>query len=114
VKFFPRFSTCFWTGTGHHQENNASQVHIVYHLTILRTGVIICSRHKFHRNELADTYNMSLFCIQVFFILRKKNNQVSFLHVYHHATMILNWWMAAKYLPVGQCKHCWMLTDRHC
>jgi elongation of very long chain fatty acids protein 4 len=43
--------------------------------------------------ELADT---------VFFILRKKNNQVTFLHVYHHATMIVNWWMAAKYLPVGQ------------
>lgn len=44
--------------------------------------------------ELADT---------VFFILRKKDNQVTFLHVYHHATMILNWWMACKYLPVGQC-----------
>lgn len=43
--------------------------------------------------ELADT---------VFFILRKKNNQVSFLHVYHHATMIINWWMAAKYVPIGQ------------
>jgi elongation of very long chain fatty acids protein 4 len=43
--------------------------------------------------ELADT---------VFFILRKKDNQVTFLHVYHHATMIANWWMAAKYIPVGQ------------
>jgi len=43
--------------------------------------------------ELADT---------VFFILRKKNDQVTFLHVYHHSTMIINWWMAAKYLPVGQ------------
>lgn len=43
--------------------------------------------------ELTDT---------VFFILRKKNNQVTFLHVYHHATMIANWWMAAKYIPVGQ------------
>lgn len=43
--------------------------------------------------EVADT---------VFFILRKKNNQVTFLHVYHHATMILNWWLVAKYLPSGQ------------
>ncbi|ESO02220.1 hypothetical protein HELRODRAFT_188628 [Helobdella robusta] len=43
--------------------------------------------------ELADT---------VFFILRKKNSQVTFLHVYHHATMIINWWMAAKYVPIGQ------------
>lgn len=43
--------------------------------------------------ELMDT---------VFFILRKKNDQVTFLHVYHHSTMIINWWMAAKYVPVGQ------------
>lgn len=43
--------------------------------------------------ELADT---------VFFILRKKDSQVTFLHVYHHATMIINWWMAAKYVPIGQ------------
>jgi len=43
--------------------------------------------------ELADT---------VFFILRKKDDQVTFLHVYHHSTMIINWWMAAKYVPVGQ------------
>jgi len=43
----------------------------------------------------------------VFFIVRKKNSQVTFLHVYHHATMIINWWMAAKYLPVGQCKCCY-------
>lgn len=43
--------------------------------------------------ELVDT---------IFFILRKKNSQVTFLHVYHHATMVMNWWMAAKYVPSGQ------------
>ncbi|XP_071139052.1 very long chain fatty acid elongase 4-like [Mytilus edulis] len=43
--------------------------------------------------ELLDT---------VFFILRKKFNQVSFLHVYHHCTMILNWWMGVKYVAGGQ------------
>nr|XP_039255418.1 elongation of very long chain fatty acids protein 4-like [Styela clava] len=42
--------------------------------------------------ELADT---------VFFILRKKFNQVSFLHVYHHATMLINWWLAIKYVAGG-------------
>ncbi|XP_044184403.1 elongation of very long chain fatty acids protein 4-like isoform X1 [Acropora millepora] len=35
----------------------------------------------------------------VFFILRKKNNQVTFLHVYHHASMCFLWWMVSKYLP---------------
>lgn len=43
--------------------------------------------------ELLDT---------VFFILRKKFNQVTFLHVYHHCTMLLNWWMGIKYVAGGQ------------
>ncbi|XP_058969045.2 very long chain fatty acid elongase 4 [Pocillopora verrucosa] len=36
-----------------------------------------------------------------FFILRKKNNQVSFLHVYHHASMCVLWWMVCKWVPGG-------------
>ncbi|RXM29077.1 Elongation of very long chain fatty acids protein 4 [Acipenser ruthenus] len=43
--------------------------------------------------ELLDT---------VFFLLRKKNNQITFLHVYHHATMIFNWWAGVKYVAGGQ------------
>ncbi|XP_016394983.1 elongation of very long chain fatty acids protein 4-like [Sinocyclocheilus rhinocerous] len=43
--------------------------------------------------ELTDT---------VFFILRKKNNQLTFLHVYHHGTMIFNWWAGVKYVAGGQ------------
>lgn len=42
--------------------------------------------------------------VQVFFILRKKNNQLTFLHTYHHATMIFNTWAGVKYVPGGQCK----------
>ncbi|XP_011495485.1 PREDICTED: elongation of very long chain fatty acids protein 7-like [Ceratosolen solmsi marchali] len=37
----------------------------------------------------------------VFFVLRKKQNQVSFLHVYHHTGMVLTTWAAVKYLPGG-------------
>ena len=40
----------------------------------------------------------------VFFVLRKKNNQISFLHVYHHATMFPIWWMGVKWVAGGQCK----------
>ena len=47
---------------------------------------------------------MQHFVFQVFFILRKKNNQISFLHVYHHCTMIINWWLGVKYIAGGQCK----------
>ncbi len=43
--------------------------------------------------ELLDT---------LFFILRKKNNQITFLHVYHHCTMIINWWLGVKYIAGGQ------------
>ncbi|XP_026175162.1 elongation of very long chain fatty acids protein 4-like isoform X2 [Mastacembelus armatus] len=38
----------------------------------------------------------------VFFILRKKFNQVSFLHVYHHCTMFILWWIGVKWVPGGQ------------
>ncbi|KAI5646317.1 GNS1/SUR4 family domain-containing protein [Phthorimaea operculella] len=42
--------------------------------------------------ELLDT---------VFFILRKKNNQVTFLHVYHHTVMPLFSYYGVRYYPNG-------------
>lgn len=42
--------------------------------------------------ELSDT---------VFFILRKKQNQVSFLHVFHHCAMPICWWWGVKFVPGG-------------
>lgn len=50
----------------------------------------------FFFSKIIDTFDT------VFFILRKKNSQVTFLHVYHHGSMILNWWLGAKYTPGGQ------------
>ncbi|GFR68975.1 elongation of very long chain fatty acids protein, partial [Elysia marginata] len=38
----------------------------------------------------------------IFFIMRKKNNQVSFLHVYHHATMFPIWYIGVKWVAGGQ------------
>ncbi|XP_018327717.1 elongation of very long chain fatty acids protein 7-like [Agrilus planipennis] len=37
----------------------------------------------------------------VFFVLRKKNNQISFLHVYHHTGMVLLGWAGTKYIAGG-------------
>jgi elongation of very long chain fatty acids protein 4 len=34
-----------------------------------------------------------------FFVVRKKNNQISFLHVYHHASMLFLQWCLVKYVP---------------
>jgi GNS1/SUR4 family len=42
--------------------------------------------------ELLDT---------IFFVLRKKDNQVSFLHLYHHSVMPLISWGCTKYYPGG-------------
>ncbi|KAF7413396.1 hypothetical protein HZH68_001885 [Vespula germanica] len=42
--------------------------------------------------ELLDT---------VFFVLRKKEKQVTFLHVYHHTVMPMIAWGATKYYPGG-------------
>lgn len=42
--------------------------------------------------ELLDT---------VFFVLRKKNNQVSYLHLWHHTLMPICAWIGVKFLPGG-------------
>jgi GNS1/SUR4 family len=42
--------------------------------------------------EFTDT-----FC----FIVRKKDNQLTFLHVYHHSTMPTLWWIGVKWVPSG-------------
>lgn len=43
--------------------------------------------------ELLDTF---------FFIVRKKERQITFLHVYHHAIMLLHTWWFVKFVPGGQ------------
>jgi len=35
-------------------------------------------------------------------VLRKKNNQVTFLHKYHHGSMFLLWWIQVRHTPGGQ------------
>ncbi|KOC64048.1 Elongation of very long chain fatty acids protein 1 [Habropoda laboriosa] len=35
------------------------------------------------------------------FVLRKKNKQISFLHLYHHVSTILLAWLITKYIPVA-------------
>lgn len=42
--------------------------------------------------ELLDT---------VFFVVRKKDRQITFLHLYHHTVMPLISWGATKYYPGG-------------
>uniref|UniRef100_A0A3P8S2C0 Elongation of very long chain fatty acids protein n=1 Tax=Amphiprion percula TaxID=161767 RepID=A0A3P8S2C0_AMPPE len=37
----------------------------------------------------------------IFFVLRKKNSQVTFLHVYHHSIMPFTWWFGVRFAPGG-------------
>lgn len=41
--------------------------------------------------------------LQVFFILRKKQSHVTFLHVYHHTNMVLSTWAYLKYVKGKEC-----------
>jgi len=41
------------------------------------------------------------FCDTFFFVVRKKNNQISFLHVYHHVSMLILQWCLLKFVPGG-------------
>lgn len=38
----------------------------------------------------------------VIFALRKKPNQITFLHVFHHFSMVVNSWLGVKYVAGGQ------------
>jgi elongation of very long chain fatty acids protein 4 len=42
------------------------------------------------------------FQLQVFFVLRKKDKQISFLHVHHHAGVFFGDWIIMKFLPGKQ------------
>ncbi|XP_029562307.1 elongation of very long chain fatty acids protein 4 isoform X2 [Salmo trutta] len=81
---------------------------------LLYLGVVWAGPKLMKRREPVDlkavliVYNFAMVCLsvymfhEVFFILRKKNSQLTFLHVYHHGTMIFNWWAGVKYLAGGQ------------
>ncbi|XP_070199142.1 very long chain fatty acid elongase 1-like isoform X2 [Littorina saxatilis] len=52
--------------------------------------------------EFADT---------MFFVLRKKNSQITYLHLYHHSSMPLLWWMGTRFAPGGEAFFCATLNS---
>lgn len=38
----------------------------------------------------------------VFMVVRKRFNQITFLHVFHHSTMLIIWWIVMTWIPGGQ------------
>ncbi|NXB59504.1 ELOV4 protein, partial [Struthidea cinerea] len=47
----------------------------------------------------------------VFLILRKKQEQVTFLHGSHHGSMLFSWWSGVKHVPGGQAFFIGMLNS---
>eukprot|EP01133_Synstelium_polycarpum_P016847 gene16847-20031_t len=52
--------------------------------------------------ELMDT---------VFMVLRKKLDQITFLHVYHHSSILFLWWIGANWTPGGSAYFCTVINS---
>ncbi|VVD04653.1 unnamed protein product [Leptidea sinapis] len=90
-----------------------SCVYVVYHslrLGWLRHYSLVCHPVDYEPDSLEYAWKVcyGYFVIKlmdlldtVFFVLRKKNNQVSFLHVYHHFGMVAVAWGMVKWVPGG-------------
>jgi elongation of very long chain fatty acids protein 7 len=64
-------------------------IYFLSHFQVAR-GVYVYFLAKI--SELLDT---------VFFVIRKKERQITFLHMYHHTVMPMISWGATKYYPGG-------------
>lgn len=47
----------------------------------------------------------------VIMLLKGNIRQVSFLHVYHHATISVIWWIIARSVPSGDCYYSVVLNS---
>lgn len=72
-----------------HSENTLKKY--VQSCYFLQTASIIYYYFYAKLSELIDT---------VFFVLRKRDRQISFLHVYHHTYALVISWYILKYEPV--------------
>ncbi|CAF4091826.1 unnamed protein product [Rotaria sp. Silwood2] len=79
---------------------NVLQVVFCAYITYESTYVWFKERYSF-LCEPVD-YSSHTTAIRIIFVLRKKDNQITFLHVYHHLTMLFFAWYGAKYVGGGQ------------
>ena len=72
----------------------------------------MCNEHSCHSLQVANVLYWHFISKAVelldtvLMILRKKDNQVTFLHVYHHVLILNTWWWVMKFIPggVGECQ----------
>nr|CAD7267403.1 unnamed protein product [Timema shepardi] len=58
-----------------------------------------CQPIDYSDNPIALRVRVLVLTLQVFFVLRKKNNQISYLHLYHHTLMPVCSWVGVRFLP---------------
>lgn len=75
-------------------------LHISYIYYILKLIDLLDTVSFLMRNDYFTGFN-TFNPLQVFFVLRKKDNQMSFLHLYHHGGMVLMTWIVTKYYAGG-------------
>ncbi|KAB0401053.1 hypothetical protein E2I00_003307 [Balaenoptera physalus] len=83
---------------------------ITYNFFIVLFSVYMCYEASFvmsgwgtgysFRCEIVD-YSRSPTALRIFFVLRKKSSQVTFLHVFHHTIMPWTWWFGVKFAAGG-------------
>lgn len=83
-------------------------------LTYMLGHNFVCEPYtvSYHRLELKLINNNWWYYISkivefsdtLFFILRKKNSQLSFLHIYHHSSIFFLCWVVMKWFPSGSGK----------
>ena len=47
----------------------------------------------------------------IFFALRGKYDHLSFLHIYHHCSMFLLWWIGCAYMAGGAAVPCTVINS---
>uniref|UniRef100_A0AAX7UPI1 Elongation of very long chain fatty acids protein n=1 Tax=Astatotilapia calliptera TaxID=8154 RepID=A0AAX7UPI1_ASTCA len=81
---------------------------VVYNFSVVALSLYMCyefvmsgwgTGYSF-RCDLVD-YSDSPQGLRIFFVLRKKNSQVTFLHVYHHSIMPFTWWFGVRFSAGG-------------
>ncbi|TNN69244.1 Elongation of very long chain fatty acids protein 1 [Liparis tanakae] len=73
---------------------------IVYNFTLVALSLVIV--HEMVRVAWLFWFSKIIELIDtVFFILRKKHGQVTFLHIFHHSFMPWTWWWGIVYAPGG-------------
>ena len=57
------------------------------------------------RNSQFQSNLNPLCAAQIFFVLRKKDGQITFLHIFHHSFMPWTWWWGVAYAPGRMAVH---------